>query len=227
MTRHFVRKHSSENNQCGQLVQNEGQNVKNSEIFGHIVKENRPFVKNDGQDVKNPEEINNNTVTIELATLFQCEKCNKILANSRTLKYHSNICKGVSNSLECHHCHKVFNNYASKSKHLKKCIPPPEPINEVIEEPIKYKKTSIPQSLRKAVWNTYIGREIGETKCPVCKNSIISPFEFHCGHIVAEIKGGKTCLENLRPICKSCNSSMKTFNLETYQKQFFNNHIRE
>ena len=59
MTRHFIRKYSPEINQCGQLVQNEGQNVKNSEILGHIVKENRPFVKNDGQDVKNPEEINN------------------------------------------------------------------------------------------------------------------------------------------------------------------------
>jgi len=226
---HVVRKHSSENSQSGQLVQNEGHNVKNPEILGQLVKETRSFVKNNGQDVKNPEEIDNNAVSeaIESTTLFKCEKCYKTYKNKRYLNLHIDKCKGTKSIMECHNCHKIFNTYAAKSKHLNKCTPPPEPINEVIEEPIKYKKTPIPQSLRKAVWNTYIGREIGETNCPVCKNSIISPFEFHCGHIVAEIKGGKTCLENLRPICKSCNSSMKTFNLETYQKQFFNNHIRE
>jgi 5-methylcytosine-specific restriction endonuclease McrA len=226
---HVVRKHSSENSQSGQLVQNEGHNVKNPEILGQLVKETRSFVKNNGQDVKNPEEIDNNAVSeaIESTTLFKCEKCLKILSTKPILKRHMKICKGITTPYECHICHEIFKNSYSKSRHLKKCTPSPELINEVIEEPIKYKKKLIPQSLRKAVWNTYIGREIGETNCPVCKNSIISPFEFHCGHIVAEIKGGKTCLENLRPICKSCNSSMKTFNLETYQKQFFNNHIRE
>jgi len=52
MTLPFVRKHSSKNNQSGQLVHNEGQNVKKLKILGHLVKENRPFVKNDGKDVK-------------------------------------------------------------------------------------------------------------------------------------------------------------------------------
>ena len=36
---------------------------------------------------------------------------------------------------------------------------------------------------------------------------------FHCGHVVAESKGGQTILENLRPICGSCNSSMGTENM--------------
>jgi hypothetical protein len=196
---------------------------KNSNMKRHRIK-----IHNYQETINIDESLNvkNNEENIE-TDKFKCDKCDKQLSCKKTLNNHIKICKGVKSALECHNCHEIFASRQSKAYHLNKCTLPPEPINEVIEESIKYKKTPIPQSLRKAVWNTYIGREIGETKCPVCKNSIISPFEFHCGHIVAEIKGGKTCLENLRPICKSCNSSMKTFNLETYQKQFFNNHIRE
>jgi hypothetical protein len=31
---------------------------------------------------------------------------------------------------------------------------------------------------------------------------------FHCGHNIPESKGGITVLENLLPICSSCNLSM-------------------
>jgi len=33
-------------------------------------------------------------------------------------------------------------------------------------------------------------------------------FDFHVGHDVPEYKGGKTEIENLRPICIRCNLSM-------------------
>jgi hypothetical protein len=184
------------------------------EIFKNAYTKSRHLKK-----CSSEQKSNNET---KLINCDKCHKCTKILSSNRNLKNHISTCKGVSNPLECYNCHKIFNNSAAKCKHLKKCSPPPEPINEVIEEPIKYKKISIPQCLRKAVWNTYIGREIGETKCPVCKNSIISPFEFHCGHIIAESKGGITNLENLRPVCKSCNSSMRTLNLETFKNKYFN-----
>ena len=35
---------------------------------------------------------------------------------------------------------------------------------------------------------------------------------FHCGHIIAEAKGGETIVSNLKPICQNCNSSMGTTN---------------
>ncbi len=31
------------------------------------------------------------------------------------------ICKGVSNGLECHICHKILFDSSSKSKHVKRC----------------------------------------------------------------------------------------------------------
>jgi hypothetical protein len=82
---------------------------------------------------------------------------------------------------------------------------------------IKYKKT-IPKSLRIKVWNTYIGEEIGKIKCLCCKTIDITQSIFECGHIIAEAKGGKTTLENLRPICSTCNKSMNTINMYDFMK---------
>jgi 5-methylcytosine-specific restriction endonuclease McrA len=44
--------------------------------------------------------------------------------------------------------------------------------------------------------------------------------DFHCGHIVAEANGGETNLSNLKPICKNCNLSMGTINMNKFMEQF-------
>lgn len=69
-------------------------------------------------------------------------------------------------------------------------------------------KDRIPKALREQVWLTFVGKKYN-SKCTVrwCKNEI-SVFDFHVGHNVPESKGGKTILENLRPICARCNLSM-------------------
>ena len=66
----------------------------------------------------------------------------------------------------------------------------------------------IPSALRQQLWIKYNG-ETFNAKCQVkwCKN-IITPFNFEAGHNIPFSKGGKTTLENLRPICSSCNKSM-------------------
>lgn len=76
-------------------------------------------------------------------------------------------------------------------------------------------------SLRIAVWNTYIGEQVGQTLCPVCFTNPISQLKFHCGHVVSEKDGGPTTLDNLRPVCASCNLSMQTQNMHEFQKTFF------
>ena len=43
---------------------------------------------------------------------------------------------------------------------------------------------------------------------------------FHCGHIIAESKGGELSVNNLKPICQSCNSSMGTQNMDEYIKKY-------
>jgi hypothetical protein len=84
----------------------------------------------------------------------------------------------------------------------------------------KYRKTNIPAALRRTVWNTYIGEDIGSTECYVGCKTKISQLTFECGHVEAESKGGFTIVENLRPICSSCNRSMGTRNMHDFMKTF-------
>ena len=79
----------------------------------------------------------------------------------------------------------------------------------------KYTKIKLPKVLRSLVWTTHIGRSF-DAKCYCCKEATITPFDFECGHIVAERHGGSGCVSNLRPICRSCNASMKTRNMHEF-----------
>lgn len=80
--------------------------------------------------------------------------------------------------------------------------------NSLQETLIPYRKKSIPQALREAIWIHYCGR-VFQHRCLVkwCKNTM-TVYEFHAGHNVPESKGGATTLDNLRPICSRCNLSM-------------------
>ena len=93
-------------------------------------------------------------------------------------------------------------------------------IKEDKKEEIKksVKKQAISATIKKLVWNMHIGEEIGKAKCVCCKSSYISQMSFHCGHIIAESKGGEMIVSNLRPICQNCNSSMGNKNMEEFMK---------
>lgn len=69
-------------------------------------------------------------------------------------------------------------------------------------------KATIPKALREQVWRNHIGAQF-EGKCYVtwCTNKI-TVFQFEVGHNIPESKHGATVIENLRPICNRCNSSM-------------------
>jgi 5-methylcytosine-specific restriction endonuclease McrA len=83
----------------------------------------------------------------------------------------------------------------------------------------KYKKETIPKSLKIVVWNKYFGEATGKIKCPCCNITEITQLKFHCGHIIAEKNGGTLNIDNLMPICESCNKSMGTQNLHDFRKK--------
>ena len=80
----------------------------------------------------------------------------------------------------------------------------------------KVKKEKIPSTIKKLVWNIHIGEDVGKSKCTCCKSTDITQMSFHCGHVIAESKGGKTIVSNLAPICQNCNSSMGTKNMKEF-----------
>lgn len=71
-----------------------------------------------------------------------------------------------------------------------------------------YEKGVIPPKLRQQVW------ERGNGHCYVC--GITVDKGWHCSHIVAEVKGGPTTIDNLRVCCSHCNLSMGDLNLYRY-----------
>jgi len=72
------------------------------------------------------------------------------------------------------------------------------------------RKQNIPHAMRWQVWLNYAGEHF-QAKCstPWCRN-IMKVYDFQAGHIRAEAAGGPTTVENLIPICATCNHSMGT-----------------
>lgn len=75
------------------------------------------------------------------------------------------------------------------------------------------KKMRINKETRKAVWEKYFGTATsGHCRC----SEIISIKNHHCGHKLAESKGGETTIDNLEPICGHCNCSMGSKNMNDH-----------
>ena len=75
------------------------------------------------------------------------------------------------------------------------------------------KKQSIPKNVRIIIWNHYIGDDIIKHKCLCCKKVTITNTSFEVGHVLSEANGGTHEINNLRPICFSCNHSMGKENM--------------
>lgn len=79
----------------------------------------------------------------------------------------------------------------------------------------QYRKKKIPECVRNAVWNKYMG-EAKRSPCYTGCGEIISAALMHVGHIQAESCGGETTIQNLRPICSKCNTSMGRKNMREF-----------
>jgi len=84
-------------------------------------------------------------------------------------------------------------------------------------------KDSISQQLKKEVWTYYYNNRI-KKQCPItnCKKMITST-KFSTGHIISEKNNGSLEIENLHPICVSCNSKMGSKNWKDFDLLSFKN----
>ena len=88
---------------------------------------------------------------------------------------------------------------------------------EYIPEKRTGNKPGIPASAKTDCWKLYNGPDAQQAKCWVCQSTIIDVFNFHAGHILAWKEGGNENVENLRPICLKCNSSMSNTHMDYYK----------
>jgi 5-methylcytosine-specific restriction endonuclease McrA len=99
----------------------------------------------------------------------------------------------------------------TRAAYYKECLTSLSTIIETVEPNVL--KAKISKKLKHEVWVHWF-KEAESAVCP-CGTSITEE-ESHSGHIVARAKGGKTAVENLRPVCALCNLRMGTRNLNEY-----------
>jgi len=94
-----------------------------------------------------------------------------------------------------------------------------EPLDIFGEDSTPKKRRSCPKAVKEAHWRKYIGNKL-KGKCYVCGKPITF-FDFEVGHNRAFVKGGSWNINNLRPICRTCNRSMGTMTIEAFKKKYF------
>jgi 5-methylcytosine-specific restriction endonuclease McrA len=93
-----------------------------------------------------------------------------------------------------------------------------------IKKKKRTRKKKIPPTIKEEVWTKWKGN-IHKAACHCCRLKEIASTSFHGGHIIPESSGGKTTVENLRPICQSCNSSMGKRDMKEYIKEFYSDNL--
>lgn len=81
-------------------------------------------------------------------------------------------------------------------------------------------RKSIPKKIRAQVWEIAFGSTT-DGKCYCCNASMKCLETWHAGHIVASANGGTDTVDNLRPICASCNLSMGTENMDSFKNRCY------
>lgn len=78
--------------------------------------------------------------------------------------------------------------------------------------------------IRQKVWKTWYSMQPAEAKsangeilCPCCESVRIDAGHFHAGHRVSFKNGGTHSVENLIPLCATCNLSMGVMNYDEYK----------
>jgi hypothetical protein len=101
-------------------------------------------------------------------------------------------------------------------------------LNKDIHKSIHTYKEPIPKRIRELVWTTNNGETFSH-KCYVtwCYNTI-NVFNFQVGHDIPESKGGTIDIDNLKPICASCNLSMSNkYTITEWSKLININYIED
>lgn len=77
------------------------------------------------------------------------------------------------------------------------------------------------KAIRAMVWARWVGNSVGEVICPLCK---VCPMtqglsNWHAAHVISKKDGGPLTVDNLRPICATCNLSMTSDSLVEYCRE--------
>lgn len=90
--------------------------------------------------------------------------------------------------------------------------------NHLENIPENNNESNITLGFKHSIWNKYCG-SVYNRKCLCCDVNEISVFNFECGHILSDKKGGKISVDNIVPICSFCNRSMGSMHMLKYMEK--------
>jgi hypothetical protein len=86
--------------------------------------------------------------------------------------------------------------------------------SETFDKSHKIERIKFTAAQRQQIWHTHIGASKGQILCPLCRINTIEPLNYVIAHVISLNNGGNNDIENLRPLCSICNSSMSSKNLD-------------
>lgn len=95
------------------------------------------------------------------------------------------------------------------------------------EKKLKSSKKAVPKSLKIQSWNKFIGNHHAQALCIVCNSNVLSQLDFEAGHIISKKNNGSTNIDNILPICSSCNRSMGSTNMQEYIIEFHPENLQQ
>jgi DNA uptake protein ComE-like DNA-binding protein len=217
-----------------ELVQNENklmmEQLKTELVFS-IKKENETIVEQLKENKKTMEQLKNDFDSIIIEDITEQNYTNKIDINNATKNELEQIF-GIGNTLSSviifNRPYKIMSDlinvigngktyeYLTKISYISNTNQ--EYSREITNLENITNNSKITAALRNMVWKKYASKDKIYAKCYCCKTNEISMDNFNCGHIKSKHNNGDTTLENLRPICSSCNSSMGTKNMHEFMK---------
>jgi len=153
---------------------------------------------------------------------FKCQNCNKIFQEKRSLIYHNEnkVCEKQTIQLTNNIQEEQINIKLSEDmkKYLFKQMKIYINENLLLELKPQFKKKKISPDLKRNVWKRWIGSSIGQTKCVCCDITNIEQLNFCCGQVIPYSQGGLQDVNNLRPICFSCATSIGKANMFDFMR---------
>jgi 5-methylcytosine-specific restriction endonuclease McrA len=81
------------------------------------------------------------------------------------------------------------------------------------------RRKNIPKPVKNQLWRKHFGDKL-KGSCYCCKIELDALEGWEAGHIQAAARGGSDKVENLRPICSTCNKSMGTDNMDDFMARY-------
>ncbi len=158
---------------------------------------------------------------------FLCIDTGKAVGSAKGYSNVDEVCKIVSSSPTIFLCAQmVVREYVSANTFIlaaengrdgrdDKVADPAKDTQNGKEAAKKVRRKTIPKAIKNQLWKSHFGDRM-KGKCYCCKGEIDALCGWEAGHIQAAAKGGSDNIDNLRPVCSTCNKSMSSMNMDDY-----------